>query len=347
MKFVDEARIRVQAGKGGDGGLSFRRERYIPKGGPDGGDGGKGGDVYLQVDEGLNTLVDFRYKHIFAAENGQYGMGNQRIGRGGADRVVQVPIGTLVYNVDTDELIGDLVADAARLLVARGSGGGYGNRHFRSSTNRAPRKITKGLPGEVRELRLEMQLIADVGVIGVPNAGKSSLVAASSAARPKIADYPFSTLYPSLGVVELDIARSFVMADIPGLIEGAAEGVGLGTRFLRHLSRTRMLVHMVDLSDVDESRDPGGEFIAVDSELQSFSVALHQRRRWLVFSKIDLVSDNERESRIASIVKGIGWDGPVYAISSTSGEGCAALMEDLCSELERQDNEPHEPAHEP
>ena len=345
MKFVDEARIRVQAGKGGNGCLSFRRERYVPLGGPDGGDGGKGGDVYLQVDEGLNTLIDFRYTHLFTAENGQYGMGNQRIGKNGADRVVTVPSGTLVYDDDTDELIGDLTSHAERLLVAKGASGGRGNRHFKSSTNRAPRKTTKGKPGDVRDLRLEMRLIADVGIVGAPNAGKSSLVVAVSAARPKVADYPFSTLHPSLGVVELDIARSFVLADIPGLIEGAALGAGLGTRFLRHLDRTRMLLHLLDISDAGEPRDPASEFLAVDKELKNFSAKLHQRRRWLVFSKVDLVPAPERERRMAAILKRIEWDGPVYSVSSMEGEGCKVLMDDLHDELERRDAEGFELAH--
>jgi GTP-binding protein len=325
MKFADEALIAVEAGTGGNGCVSFRRERFVPRGGPDGGDGGAGGSVYLLADPGLNTLVDFRYQRRFAAERGRHGMGSQMAGRQGADRVVKVPVGTLVFEADTGELIGDLVEAGARLLVARGGAGGRGNMHFKSSTNRAPRKATKGRPGEERRLRLELQLLADVGVMGMPNAGKSSLVRAVSQARPKVADYPFSTLHPSLGVVSIGPGESFVMADVPGLVEGAADGAGLGVRFLRHLKRTRMLLHLLDISPFDAARDPAEDFKAIEAELARYDDDLAGRERWLVFNKIDLLPAAERNQRAEELRERIGWQGPVFAISALTGEGCKDL----------------------
>ena len=309
MKFVDETPILVEAGNGGHGCLSFHRERYVPDGGPDGGNGGRGGDVYLEVDRGLNTLADFRYTRRFSAANGQSGMGRNRIGKGGADKVIRVPLGTLVYSQETDEILGDLVSVEQRLLVAKGGKGGRGNVQFKTSTNRAPRKITRGEAGESRGLRLEMRLLADVGVVGTPNAGKSSLVSKVSAARPRVADYPFSTLYPSLGVVELDSARSFVIADIPGLIEGAADGAGLGIRFLRHLQRTRMLLHIVDMREDQPGYDPIADYRTVANELKKFDAALFKRDRWLVMNKLDLVAGDVGE-QLLRLAEGIGWSGP-------------------------------------
>ena len=335
MKFVDEVTIKVEAGKGGDGCMGFRREKFIPFGGPDGGDGGDGGSVYLIVDEGLNTLVDFRYERHFRAESGRPGAGAQCTGRAGADKVIRVPVGTLAYDAGTGELLGDLVKDGERLLVARGGHHGLGNMNFKTSTNRAPRKTTKGEPGEARELRLELRLLADVGVMGMPNAGKSSLIRAVSAARPKVADYPFSTLYPSLGVVRTGAGQSFVIADIPGLIEGAAEGVGLGVQFLRHLERTRLLLHLVDVSDVDPGRDPVAEFNTVENELRKYSEALHARERWLVLNKIDPLPADGREGRCAEVIQGIGWQGPVFTISALSGEGCEQMMRKIQERLDK------------
>jgi GTP-binding protein len=326
MKFVDEVTIRVDAGKGGNGCMGFRREKFIPRGGPDGGDGGDGGSIYLVVDEGLNTLVDFRYERRFKAQDGQPGMGKQCNGRKGEDLHVRVPVGTLVFDANTEELIGDLVKAADTLLVARGGRHGLGNMNFKSSTNRAPRKTTKGEPGEGRDLRLELRLLADVGVVGLPNAGKSSLIRAVSAARPKVADYPFSTLYPSLGVVRTGPGSSFVIADVPGLIEGASQGAGLGIQFLRHLGRTRLLLHLIDVAVATEGRDPVEDFRTVDTELHNYSEELSGRERWLVLNKIDMLPAEERASAVDAIVQGIGWQGPVYAVSALSGEGCEALM---------------------
>lgn len=326
MKFVDEVIIRVDAGKGGNGCMGFRREKFIPRGGPDGGDGGDGGSIYLVVDEGLNTLVDFRYERRFKAQDGQPGMGKQCSGRKGEDLYVRVPAGTLVHDASTEELIGDLVKQGDTLLVARGGRHGLGNVHFKSSTNRAPRKTTKGEPGEGRDLRLELRLLADVGVVGLPNAGKSSLIRAVSAARPKVADYPFSTLYPSLGVVRTGPGSSFVIADVPGLIEGASQGAGLGIQFLRHLGRTRLLLHLIDVAVGAEGRDPVADFHTVDTELRSYSGDLGERERWLVLNKIDMLPPAERDAAVDAIVRGIRWHGPVYAVSALSGEGCEALM---------------------
>src|SRR5690625_3351841 len=314
MKFVDEVTIRVMAGDGGAGSSSFRREKFVPKGGPDGGDGGAGGDVWLEADEGLNTLADFRHTRRFAAERGESGMGRQRTGKSGKPLTVKVPIGTLVWDCGTEELIGDLVEHGQRLQVAQGGRGGLGNIHFKSSVNRAPRKTTPGTPGERRELRLELKVLADVGLLGMPNAGKSTLIRAISAARPKVADYPFTTLHPNLGVVHAGQGRSFVVADIPGLIEGAAEGAGLGVRFLKHLSRTRLLLHVVDAVPLDE-RDPLDDVRSVYTELQRFSPDLAARERWLVLNKLDLLPEDERAEHARQLVERLSWEGPVFEIS--------------------------------
>ncbi|MEQ8232287.1 MAG: GTPase ObgE [Gammaproteobacteria bacterium] len=325
MKFVDEATITVDAGKGGDGCLSFRREKFIPRGGPDGGDGGDGGSVWLEVDPGLNTLVDFRFKRRFRAQNGAPGAGRERSGKSGDDLVVRVPEGTLVYDAETDELLGDMVGGGARLLVARGGFHGLGNTRFKSSVNRAPRRTTPGKPGEHRELRLELKLLADVGLLGLPNAGKSTLIRAVSAARPKVADYPFTTLVPNLGVVRLGTEQSFVIADIPGIIEGAAEGAGLGLRFLKHLERTRLLLHLIDVSGFDPERDPLTDFATISAELAGHDAALAARARWVVLNKID-AADAQHVDAAEQRLRDAGWAGPVYRVSAVTGHGCDALM---------------------
>ena len=325
MKFVDEATILVSAGKGGDGCLSFRREKYIAQGGPDGGDGGDGGSVSLQVDSGLNTLVDFRFKRRFKSGNGQPGQGRERIGKSAEDLVVKVPLGTLVYDAGTDELIDDMVADGARLLVAQGGYHGLGNTRFKSSVNRAPRRITPGSAGEQRELRLELKLLADVGLLGLPNAGKSTLIRAVSAARPKVADYPFTTLIPNLGVVRLGSEQSFVIADIPGIISGAAAGAGLGLRFLKHLERTRLLLHLVDVSGLDPEREPLSDFATIAAELEAHNPELAARPRWVVLNKTDLV-DESQVDHIAEELRELGWSGPIMAISAATSTGCNELM---------------------
>ncbi len=337
MKFVDEAAITVLAGKGGDGCLSFRREKFVPKGGPDGGDGGDGGSVYLEVDAGLNTLVDFRFKRIFRARNGQPGMGRDRVGKSAEDLVIKVPAGTLVFDADTAEQIGDLIGDKIRLLVANGGHHGLGNARFKSSTNRAPRKTTHGASGETRELRLELKLLADVGLLGLPNAGKSTLISAVSAARPKVADYPFTTLDPNLGIVRLSTEQSFAMADIPGIIEGAAHGAGLGLRFLKHLDRTRLLLHLIDISGLQPDRDPVHDYAAVSTELEQYGNELAARPRWIVVNKIDAVATHVVDAWIDKIVQA-GWTGPVYRISAAAHTGCDELMWAVQTWLEQQDN---------
>jgi GTP-binding protein len=334
MKFVDEATIRIQAGNGGRGMVSFRREKFIPFGGPDGGDGGDGGSVWLVAREGLNTLADFRYQRAFKASNGEPGGSADCSGRGGEDREVPVPVGTVVYDVDTEETLGDLATEGARLLVAKGGKGGLGNQRFKSSTNRTPRKATPGYPGEKRELRLELKLLADVGLLGLPNAGKSTLISVVSAARPKIADYPFTTLHPNLGVVYVGEHRSFVMADIPGVIEGAAEGAGLGIRFLKHLQRTRLLLHLVDIAPPDPEADPVVDARAIAAELKKFSPELAQRERWLVLNKIDLLTPAEAEKRCKEIVRRLRWRGPVYRISGATRQGTQELCRDIMRRLE-------------
>jgi GTP-binding protein len=326
MKFIDEATIEVRAGDGGNGCVSFRREKYIPFGGPDGGDGGDGGSVYLEAESAVNTLIDFRHNRKFLAERGQNGMGKNRTGKSGEDLIVKVPVGTLVHEEDTGELVGDLVREGERLLVARGGFHGLGNTRFKSSTNRAPRQSKPGTPGEVRHLRLELKLLADVGLLGMPNAGKSTLIRAVSSARPKVADYPFTTLHPNLGVVRVAEHRSFVMADVPGLIEGAAEGAGLGVRFLKHLSRTRLLLHLVDIGPL---ADPVVDSAVILKELEQFSPELAGRERWLVFNKVDLVAPAEREARCRAVIDALGWQGPAYEISGLRQEGTDALMQDV------------------
>jgi GTPase len=330
MKFVDEARMKVQAGNGGRGSTSFRREKFVPLGGPDGGDGGHGGSVYLRAAPGINTLADFRIQRTFKAEVGEYGSSNGCTGRGGADLYIPVPVGTVVRDLETSEALGDLTREGQELLVARGGKGGWGNTRFKSSTNRSPRQFGPGLPGEKRALELELKLIADVGLLGLPNAGKSTLIRAVSAARPKVAGYPFTTLHPNLGVVSVGEHRSFVMADIPGLIEGAAEGAGLGLRFLRHLQRTRLLLHLVDISPPDPDADPVRDARAIVKELKKFDPQLAAKPRWLVLNKRDLLLDDEAQERAASIVRRLRFRGLHFLVSGATGRGtqelCAAVM---------------------
>lgn len=333
MQFVDEATIDIQAGKGGDGCLSFRREKYVEFGGPDGGDGGAGGHVFVEADSNLNTLVDYRYERIFKARNGEPGKGRQMTGKSADDVVLKVPVGTTVVDLETEEVLADLTEADKPVMLARGGRGGLGNVHFKSSVTQAPRRTTKGTPGEARRLRLELKVLADVGLLGMPNAGKSTLIRAISAAKPKVADYPFTTLVPNLGVVKADRHRSFVVADIPGLIEGAAEGAGLGIRFLKHLARTRLLLHVVDLDPMDGS-DPADSIDAIADELDRFSPALAEQERWLVFNKIDLLADEEAEQRVAAIVEELGWQGPVFRISAAAGVGCEELVYALMNAIE-------------
>ena len=334
MQFVDEATIDVRAGSGGHGCLSFRREKYVEFGGPDGGDGGAGGHVYVEADTNLNTLVDYRYERSFKARNGEPGKGRQMTGKSAEDVVLKVPVGTTVVDVDTEEVLADLTAADQKVMVARGGRGGLGNVHFKSSVNQAPRKTTNGTPGENRRLRLELKVLADVGLLGMPNAGKSTLIRAISAAKPKVADYPFTTLIPNLGVVKADRYRSFVVADIPGLIEGAAEGAGLGIRFLKHLARTRLLLHVVDMAPLDGN--PADHIDAIADELDRFSPALAEQERWLVFNKIDLLPDDEAEQRVAEIVEELGWQGPVFRISAAAGVGCEELVYALMNAIEER-----------
>lgn len=343
MKFVDEASIMVIAGKGGDGSASFRREKYIPFGGPDGGDGGRGGSVFLEGDSGLNTLVDFRHLRKFKAQNGQGGSGRNMTGKSGEDIVIRVPLGTIVTDEETGEHIGDVTADGQRLLVARGGQGGLGNLHFKSSTNRAPRQTVPGAAGEERGLNLELKVLADVGLLGFPNAGKSTLISTVSAAHPKVADYPFTTLYPNLGVVRIDIERSFVVADIPGLIEGAAEGAGLGIQFLKHLQRTRLLLHLVDLAPLSPDEDPVQQVRQLEIEMQKFDQSLLDKPRWLVFTKADLLPADEARQRAERAVAELGWTAPWLLISAVTQSGTQELMQRVSAELERirQDELPH------
>lgn len=322
--------MKVQAGNGGRGSTSFRREKFVPLGGPDGGDGGHGGSVYLRAAPGINTLVDFRIQRTFKAEVGEYGSSNGCTGRGGNDLYVPVPVGTVVRDLETQEGLGDLTREGETLLVARGGKGGWGNTRFKSSTNRSPRQFGPGLPGEKRALELELKLIADVGLLGLPNAGKSTLIRAVSAARPKVAGYPFTTLHPNLGVVSVGEHRSFVMADIPGLIEGAAEGAGLGLRFLRHLQRTRLLLHLVDISPPDPDADPVRDARAIVMELKKYDPKLAAKPRWLILNKRDLMLDDEAQERARSIVRRLRFRGPHFLVSGATGRGaqelCAAVM---------------------
>jgi len=343
MKFVDEATIKVVAGKGGNGCISFRREKYVPFGGPDGGDGGDGGSVYLIGNEGLNTLADFRQKRLFEAENGQKGMGSDCKGKGGADCYVQVPIGTQIFDEETEELLGDITTDKQEIKVAQGGFHGLGNTRFKSSTNRAPRKATDGSLGDTRMLRMELKVLADVGLLGMPNAGKSTLIRAISAAKPKVADYPFTTLHPNLGVVRIDHERSFVVADIPGLIEGAAEGAGLGIQFLKHLSRTSLLLHLIDVLPPDENTTPAQEAKKIIHELEKYSDELMEKDRWLVLNKVDLLPPDERNAICQKIVDELEWSGPVFKISAVTSIGTQALTHKIMNYILEQRAE-HEAA---
>ncbi|MCC2637646.1 MAG: cgtA [Moraxellaceae bacterium] len=335
MRFVDEAVIKVEAGSGGNGCMSFRREKAVPFGGPDGGDGGRGGSIFVEADPGANTLVDYRYTRQFRAQRGQGGMGAQCTGRSAEDIVLRVPVGTTILDEDTDEVLGDLVEPFQRIMVAKGGDGGQGNINFKSSTNRAPRKTTSGFPGEARQLRLELKVLADVGLLGLPNAGKSTFIRAVSAAKPKVADYPFTTLVPNLGVVDVDRHRSFVMADIPGLIPGASEGAGLGIRFLKHLARTRFLLHLVDVAPYDNS-DPVENVQAIAAELAKFSPTLASLPRWLVLNKIDQVPEDLRDELCDEMVRRLGWTGPVFRTSGLTGENAKSVCYKLMDAIEEQ-----------
>lgn len=331
MKFVDEAIINVTAGNGGNGCMSFRREKFAPMGGPDGGDGGDGGSVYLKGTEGLNTLIDFRYQRRFTAQNGQGGMGSNCTGKKGDDLIIPVPVGTMVYEADTGELLGDITKAGEQLIVAQGGFHGLGNTRYKSSVNQAPRKTSKGTEGETRPLRLELCVLADVGLLGLPNAGKSTLIRAVSSAKPKVADYPFTTLHPNLGVVRTAPHKSFVMADIPGLIEGASEGAGLGIQFLKHLSRTCILLHIVDIAPLDDS-DPVQSAKTIINEIAAYSPELLNKPRWLVFNKIDMILDpQEREQTMQRIIDGLNWKGKTFAISAINRVGTEALSYALMS----------------
>lgn len=336
MKFIDEVRIDVTAGDGGNGAVSFRREKFIPKGGPDGGDGGRGGSIWVVADRNVNTLVEFRFTRHYRARNGEGGRGADCYGRGADDILLRVPVGTVVREEETGMLLADMSQDGQRALVAKGGNGGLGNLHFKTSTNRAPRQSTKGEEGEAKRLHMELKVLADVGLLGMPNAGKSTFIRSISAARPKVADYPFTTLHPNLGVVRVDHERSFVVADIPGLIEGAAEGAGLGHQFLRHLARTRLLLHIVDLAPFSPEVDPVREAHAIVEELRKYDEIdqpvdpLAEKPRWLLLNKTDLIDEsvnpNARAERIADFIRDFGWSGPVFAISAINGDGCKELV---------------------
>ena len=335
MKFVDEARIEVAAGKGGNGAASFRREKFIPKGGPDGGDGGRGGSVYAIADRNINTLIDYRYARRHAARNGENGRGSDQYGHAGDDVWLRMPVGTQILDDDTGALIADLTEHEQVVTLAKGGNGGWGNIHFKSSVNRAPKQALPGQEGEERRLRLELKVLADVGLLGMPNAGKSTFITQVSNARPKVADYPFTTLHPNLGVVRVAPEKSFVIADIPGLIEGAAEGAGLGHQFLRHLQRTRLLLHIVDLSPFDETRDPVAEARAIVKELQKYDPALYDKPRWLVLNKLDTIEPDARDQAVKAFLRRYRWKGAVFSISALTGEGCAALTYAIWEHMER------------
>ena len=335
MKFIDEATIEVHAGKGGDGSASFRREKFVPRGGPDGGDGGRGGSIHAAADRNINTLVDYRYARIHRAKNGEPGRSSDCNGKSAEDIVLRVPVGTVVCDFDTGEVITDLAVHGERALLAQGGSGGLGNLHFKSSTNRAPRQFTRGMPGESRKLKLELKVLADVGLLGMPNAGKSTFIRAVSAARPKVADYPFTTLHPNLGVVRVDQNRSFVVADIPGLIEGAAEGAGLGHQFLRHLQRTRLLLHLIDVAPFDPGTDPVAEARAIINELRKYDEALFGKPRWLALNKADLVPAAERAAVTQKFIAGFGWEGRSFIISALTGEGCKELTYAIMEYLDK------------
>ncbi len=341
MHFVDEANIQVVGGRGGNGVASFRREKFIPFGGPNGGDGGEGGSIYLQADRNLNTLVDFRFIRDYKAQNGQAGMGQQKTGCAGEELIIHVPVGTIVRDVDTDEFVGDLVEHEQRLLVAKGGLHGLGNVHFKSSRNRTPRQCTLGEPGDERNLSLELSLLADVGLLGMPNAGKSSLISTVSAARPKVANYPFTTLYPNLGVVRISTEASFVIADIPGLIEGASDGAGLGVQFLKHLSRTGLLLHLVDIAPMDEV-DPVESVLIIANELEKYSEELSGKERWLVLNKTDLLPPDEAEALCDEIIERLNWTGPVYRTSTVTRSGTDDLMNDIAEQLAQNQKDANE-----
>jgi GTP-binding protein len=326
MKFVDEATIDVAAGDGGAGCVSFRREKFIPFGGPNGGDGGRGGSIYAVADRNLNTLIDYRYARRHEARNGEPGRGSDQFGAAAEDIVLRMPVGTIITDLDTGQVIAELLTPGEKVLIAKGGDGGFGNLHFKSSTNRAPRQKTPGWPGEQKRLKLELRVLADVGLLGMPNAGKSTLITAISNARPKIADYPFTTLHPQLGVVRVGPEQSFVVADLPGLIEGAAEGAGLGHLFLRHLQRTRLLLHVVDMAPFDDSVDPVAQAKAIVGELKKYDEGLHEKPRWLVLNKLDMVPAEEREKRVKDFVKRFKWKGPVFQISALTREGLEPLI---------------------
>jgi len=350
MKFIDEAKIEVIAGDGGSGSASMRREKFIEFGGPDGGDGGRGGSVYAIADRNINTLIDYRYSKTHLAKNGDPGRGADCYGRAGEDIELRMPVGTLISDFDTGELVADLTEHGHRLCLAEGGIGGWGNIHFKSSTNRAPRQKTSGKPGVRRKLKLELKVLADVGLLGMPNAGKSTLITAVSNARPKIADYPFTTLHPNLGVVRVGNERSFVIADVPGLIEGAAEGAGLGHRFLKHLQRTGILLHLVDIAPFDEGVDPVVEAKAIIHELRKYDEALYLKPRWLVLNKVDMLVPEERKQKITHFLKGLAWTGPVFEVSALNGEGCDKLcyaIQDYLDSLRHQRDELEERAADP
>jgi GTP-binding protein len=336
MKFIDEAIIHVIAGNGGNGVAAFRREKYIPKGGPSGGDGGRGGSIFAIADRNINTLVDYRFARTHRAKKGENGQGSDRYGKSAEDIVLRMPVGTVITNAETGDLIADLERHDQKILLAKGGVGGLGNLHFKSSTNRTPRQFTNGEPGEELELKLELKVLADVGLLGMPNAGKSTLIRTVSAARPKVADYPFTTMHPNLGVVRVDHNRSFVMADIPGLIEGAAEGAGLGHRFLKHLARTRLLLHIVDIAPLDEAVDPVRDAKAIVEELRKYDESLYRKPRWLVLNKVDLLPENEREKSVKAFARQLGWKDETFIISALAGEGCKELTYAIMEYLEQE-----------
>ena len=338
MKFIDEAKIAVFAGNGGNGSASFRREKFIPYGGPDGGDGGRGGSIIAVADRNINTLIDFRYTRAFRARTGENGRGADCNGKGADDIILRMPVGTVIIDALSEAILFDLAADGQRAVVAKGGKGGLGNLHFKSSTNRAPRQTTQGEAGETLELRLELKVLADVGLLGMPNAGKSTFIRAVSAARPKVADYPFTTLAPNLGVVRVSIDKSFVIADIPGIIEGAADGAGLGHRFLRHLARTRLLLHIIDIAPFDDSNDPVHEARAIVEELRKYDETLYNKPRWLVLNKVDLLQEDTRAERVAAFIRDYQWSGPVFAVSALTGMGCKELTYAIMAHVDATQN---------
>ena len=334
MKFIDEATVELHAGKGGDGSASFRREKFVPRGGPDGGDGGRGGSIFAVADRNINTLVDYRFARIHRAKNGAAGMGSDCNGKSADDVILRVPVGTVISDFETGEFIADLANHEQKMLIAKGGDGGLGNLNFKSSTNRAPRQFTRGMPGESRKLKFELKVLADVGLLGMPNAGKSTFIRAVSAARPKVADYPFTTLHPNLGVVRVDNNRSFVIADIPGLIEGAAEGAGLGHQFLRHLARTRLLLHIIDIAPFDAATDPVAEARAIVNELKKYDEALFDKPRWVVLNKSDLLAADEQAQRVQQFLADFGWRDKSFIISALSGAGCKELIYAIMAHLD-------------